>query len=408
MALVKVRFRPSSAAAKEGVLCYQIVHDKQTRQLRTEHKLHSREWDPRSCRIILSAGIDACRKEYLISLRETVSKETGKLSRIIERCESSGELYTADKVAEKFRAWKEAEGFLSFARQLIIRLGEFGRNRLAESYRTSLNSLIRFRGEGEIPFEEFDSALTAGYQAWLKSHGLCPNSISYYMRNLRAIYNRAAEKNLVLQAYPFKHVYTGVEKTLKRAVSLQVIRLIRDLDLKEDSSAELARDLFLFSFYTRGMSFVDMAYLRKRDLSDGVLTYRRRKTGQKLCIKWEKPMQEIIDRYDTSSTPYLLPIISCADKSEHRQYLTVAHMVNKKLHMIGERLGLYMPLTSYVARHAWASIALCENVPVSTISEAMGHDSEYTTRIYLASLDTSKVDKANSRILNALNKKPQE
>ena len=221
------------------------------------------------------------------------------------------------------------------------------------------------------------------YETFLKARGICPNSSSYYMRGLRAVYNRAVEKELTVQRNPFKHVYTGIDKTVKRAVPLKIIRQIRDADLTLTPATDYARDLFIFSFYTRGMSFVDMAYLRKKDLQNGVLAYRRQKTGQQLFIKWEKPMQEIVEKYDTSGK-------------------NAAHLVNAKLKKLGEQLGLGIPLTTYVARHAWASIAKSKNIPVSTISEAMGHDSETTTRIYLASLDTSVVDKANSLILKSL------
>lgn len=220
------------------------------------------------------------------------------------------------------------------------------------------------------------------------------------MRNLRAMYNRAVEQELTMQRHPFKHVYTGIDKTVKRAVSAKIIRQIRDLELMP--SMDYARDMFMFSFYTRGMSFVDMAYLKKKDLQNGVLTYRRQKTHQLLFIKWEKPMQEIVDKYDTSGSPYLLPIIRNVGKDDWRQYKNAAHLVNSKLKKIGVQLGLNVPLTTYVARHGWASIAKSKNIPISTISEAMGHDSENTTRIYLASLDTSVVDKANSIILKSI------
>ena len=250
--------------------------------------------------------------------------------------------------------------------------------------------------------DEVDSDLMAAYEAYLKSTGVCPNSISFYMRNLRAIYNRAVEKELTTQCYPFRHVYTGIDKTVKRAVPLNVIRQIRDLDLSMNPAMDYARDIFMFSFYTRGMSFVDMAFLRKKDLQNGILSYRRHKTGQRLLIKWEKPMQDLIDKYDTSGSLYMLPIIKNSGKDERRQYKSEAHRVNANLKKIGKRLGLAIPLTTYVARHGWASIAKSKNIPIATISEAMGHDSEATTRIYLASLDTSVVDKANCIILKSL------
>lgn len=185
-------------------------------------------------------------------------------------------------------------------------------------------------------------------------------------------------------------------------VPAKIIRQIRDMDLSHDSSLEYARDLFMFSFYTRGMSFIDMAYLKKSNLQNGFLSYRRKKTNQQLVIKWEKPMQEIIDKYDTIGSSYLLPIILDAKTDERKQYKNAAQLVNSKLKKLGKQIGLPIPLTSYVARHAWASIARSKNIPLATISEAMGHDSESTTRIYLASLDTSVVDKANSIILNTL------
>ncbi len=153
--------------------------------------------------------------------------------------------------------------------------------------------------------------------------------------------------------------------------------------------------------YTRGMSFVDIAYLKKKDLQNGTLTYRRRKTGQQLFIKWEKPMQEIIDKYPVNDTPYLLPIIKKTE-NERSQYRNALHTINDNLKKVAELAGLQTNLTLYVARHSWASAAKSKNIPISVISEGMGHDSESTTQIYLASLDNSLIDKANEIILRNL------
>jgi site-specific recombinase XerD len=223
------------------------------------------------------------------------------------------------------------------------------------------------------------------------------------MRNLRAVYNRAVQKELTTQRYPFKHVYTGVDKTIKRAVPLKVVKQIKDMDLSMNHTLDLARDMFLFSFYTRGMSFIDMAFIQKKDMNGHVLSYRRRKTRQQLFIKWEKCMQEIVDKYDNPLSQYLLPIIKPFSKmDERKQYIYMAHNINRSLKVIGKQLGLSVPLTMYVSRHTWASIAKSKNVPISVISEGMGHDSEMTTRIYLASLDTVAIDRANSMILRSL------
>lgn len=222
------------------------------------------------------------------------------------------------------------------------------------------------------------------------------------MRKLRAIYNLAVEREFTVQRNPFKHVYTGIAKTKKRAVSLDIIKSLRDMNLKLDPLSELARDLFLFSFYTRGMSFVDMAYLKRGNLQNGILTYRRQKTGQQLYIRWEEPMEDIVKHHQIAESDFLLPIIKPNGKDNRTQYQNTQHLINRRLKKLGIKIGMTEPLTMYCARHAWASIAQDNDVPISVISQGMGHDSEKTTRIYLASLNTSVVDKANNKIIGLL------
>lgn len=402
MATVKVKFRASSIEMKEGSLYYQVIHNRLARQVHTSYKLYPSEWDTSRFKIVLPSDIEEGRRNYLLSMKASLTDDLSRFKEIIMRLDRAGSPYTASKVVELYVSPTNCGGFIAFARKLIRELKQIGKRRTSETYTTALNSFVRFHGESDLLFEEMDSNLMIEYETYLKEHNVCPNSSSFYMRNLRAIYNRAVEKDLTEQHNPFKHVYTGVDKTVKRAVPLKIIRRIRDTDLTLNPVMDYARDLFMFSFYTRGMSFVDMAYLKKKDLQNGVLSYRRQKTGQQLFIKWEKPMQDIVGKYDTGDTTYLLPIIKDMDTDARRQYKNAAHLVNSKLKKLGERLGLSIPLTSYVARHAWASIARSKNIPLSTISEAMGHDSENTTRIYLASLDTSVVDKANSLILKSL------
>lgn len=402
MTTVKVKFRASTVPTREGTLFYQVIHNRVPRQINTGYKLFSPEWDRLHSGVLLPPNTGQSRHAYLVALRSRISEDTARLKSIVSRLERAGRNYTSDDVVKIYLTPSEAGGFVSFAQELVRQLRQIGKNRTAERYVTVLNSFKRFLGENDVLLEEVDSNLMVSYETFLKARGICPNSSSYYMRGLRAIYNRAVEKELTVQRNPFKHVYTGIDKTVKRAIPLKIIRRIRETDLSLSPATDFARDIFLFSFYMRGMSFIDMAFLKKKDLQNGILSYRRHKTGQQLFIKWEKPMQEIIDKYDTSQTPYLLPIIKDTATDEWRQYKNASHLVNDKLKKLGEQLGLPVPLTSYVARHAWASIAKSKNIPVSTISEAMGHDSENTTRIYLASLDTSVVDKANSLILKSL------
>lgn len=402
MATFKLKFRPSTIANKEGKLFFQVIHKRITRQYSTEYKIFSDEWDNSSSNIIIPSSISEQRHQYLISLISAISYKEKKINNIIYQYEISGIEYTSDMIVEKMSSVGENHTFIAFGRVLSSHLKQLGKTRCSETYQSSLNSFERFIGESDIPFETIDSTLMQEFETYLRQSGICNNTSSYYMRNLRAIYNRAVDKDLTIQRNPFKYVYTGVDKTVKRAISLKTMRQIRDIDLTLNPAMDFARDIFMFSFYTRGMSFIDMAYLKHSDLRNGILSYRRKKTNQQLFIRWEKPMQDIVNKYDSSNSPFILPIIKRNDIDYRKQYISVAHFINQKLKKLGEQLDLSIPLTSYVARHTWASIAKSKNISLSIISEAMGHDSESTTRIYLASLDSSAIDKANSVVLGSL------
>ena len=294
-----------------------------------------------------------------------------------------------------------SRSFFRFMQRQIQELQQEGRVRTGETYAAALRSFRRFRHDKDVSAGKIDSDMIRQYEGFLMEQGLSKNTVSFYMRILRAAYNRAVETGITLQRYPFRHVYTGVDKTVKRAIPLEDIRRIKRLDLSLDPSLEWARDLFMFSFYTRGMSFVDMAYLKKTDLDGGILSYKRRKTGQRLVIRWERCMQEIVERYSGNTTDYLLPIIT-RPEAARRQYQNALHLANRRLKVISGMARLRMNLSMYVARHSWASIAKCKHVPLSVISKGMGHDSEATTQIYLVSLDNSQVDKANRLIIGEL------
>lgn len=292
----------------------------------------------------------------------------------------------------------------AFMQAQIERLKLQGKIRTSETYQSTLNSFKRFRNNKDMELVNLDAFTIESFENYLRSLGLVRNTTSFYLRILRTVYNLAVEQELIMQTSPFRHVYTGIDKTIKRAISIKEIKKIKNLDLSHDPALDLAKDLFLFSFYTRGMSFIDMAYLRKRDLRHNVLSYFRKKTGQRLCIRWEKEMESIISKYSyiTNATPYLLPIIYETNGQERMQYKNSIKKVNRNLKKISALIGLPVPITMYVARHSWASIAQEKSIPLSIISEGMGHDSEATTQIYLSSLDATLVDKANHKILKGL------
>lgn len=393
---VRVKFRPSTVKDHPGSIVYLVTHRRTVRQVTTGYKILPEEWDDRQSKLI---PFYEERAEIIRLIAQRLARDMKQLNAIIVELESNGNRFTADDVVRKFQETVNGHMFFGFMDDVISQLKRLGKVRTAETYTSTLHSFMRFRNGDDIMLEEISSDLMMEYEAFLRFHGVTMNTISFYNRILRAVYNRAVEKGLTAQCYPFKHVYTGIDKTVKRAVTLKTIRRIKELDLKP--SLDFARDMFLFSFYTRGMSFIDMAYLKKSDLHNGVLSYRRRKTGQQMFIRWESCMQEILDKYPVNETGYLLPIIKTPD-GERKQYRNMQRLVNNKLKKISTMAGLQMNLTMYVSRHSWASIARSQNIPLSVISEGMGHDSENTTQIYLASLDNSMIDKANEMILKKL------
>lgn len=403
MASVKVKFRPSSVNGKEGSIYYQVIHNRAVRQITADLHVHESEWDNKKSAVKISEWVSSDRRQYLQSVTERIQWDTKRLKAIVAFLDKQNKDYTTDDIVGRFNAATNEQSLSGFMQGIISQLKRLNRIRTSETYAATLASFMKFREGQDILLCAIDSDTMMLYEAWLKANGNCPNTTSFYMRILRAVYNRAVEKELTEQRHPFKHVYTGISKTMKRAVPLKAVKRIKELDLALKPHLDYARDMFLFSFYTRGMSFIDMAYLKKSDLKNGILTYRRRKTGQQLTIKWEKCMEEIVAKYASrSAIQYLLPIITSPLADERKQHRNAIFRVNTALKEVARLADLQIPLTMYCARHGWASIAKSKNIPISVISEGMGHDSEETTRIYLASLDTSVIDRANSLILKSL------
>lgn len=401
MASIKVKFRESKIEGNEGVVYYQIIHDRVVRRISTDYRLYDCEWNRESEKIEVHPS-NSKRECYTSAIKDRIKLDVSRLCCIVESLDKQRNSYTVDDIVDIFQRELNGQTLFVFMQGVISRLHELHKVRTAETYTAALNSFMKFRDGADILLSNITSDVMIGYEAYLKHKGIIMNTISFYTRILRAVYNRAVEQEIIEQRYPFRHVYTGVDKTIKRALSLKCIKQIKEADFTMNNNMGFARDMFLFSFYTRGMSFVDMAYLRKKDLSNGVLTYRRRKTGQQLHIKWEKCMQAILDRYPTNKTQYLLPIINEEVADERYFYQQTLARVNRYLKKMVNTIDLQTPITMYSARHSWASIARSKNIPISVISEGMGHDSEATTQIYLASLDTAIVDRANSMILKLL------
>lgn len=331
-----------------------------------------------------------------------VLENSGKLTICIQR----GDVASAEgivSVEETQPKQTETGGsFFDFFHQQIERLRQNGCMRTSETYRAALTKLQRFRNGEDLSPVKIDAMLIENFQAFLRAQNLCLNTISFYMRILRAVYRRCISMGMTIDRQPFINVYTGIAKTAKRALLIEDVRRLNTMKL-DMPNEQFAKDMFMLSFYMRGMSFVDMAYLKKSDKRDGSISYKRHKTGQMLTVKWEPQMEEIVSRYQLKDSPYMLSIIGkpgCGN--ERNQYRSMQTRINRDLKAVARKLGLSQNLTMYCARHSWASVARDRQMPISVISMGMGHANERTTGIYLQSISMTLIDDCNHEIINAV------
>ena len=395
MAKIKVKLRPSRIAGKAGSIYYSVSHKRIVRHITTNMRLLPESWDAEGQRLVSDLP-DAG------GTQNRIDSDLAALRQIVRVLECSGKEFSADEIVARFRAPERHVSVVAFFQEQIRILTECNRLGTAMNYRRSVSALSAFLAGRDLCFSQLTARFVEDYKDFLLRKGLVRNSLSFHMRILRAVYNKAVRRGYAEQTLPFRDVYTGIDQTRKRAVGEQVIaRLIR-LDLKDEASLSFTRDLFLFSFYTRGMAFVDMAYLRKSDIRDGNIVYARHKTGQRLAVRIEPCIRAIIDRYDEEGTPYIFPILRSDDPADcFRRYKSELRTYNTRLVQLSVRMGLGQRISSYTSRHTWANIARKRNIPLPVISAGMGHSSERTTRIYLASLENSLIDDANRSIIDS-------
>ena len=404
MASVKTMFRQSTVEGKEGTLYFRVIHERVARTVFTNCHVFQDEWDSVSSSVIIVGT-----KERRAYLELTVSKlklDLQRLAKIIAEKETAKARFTADDIVAEYRNQPEFMTFFTFIRSMIAKKTAAKRYGTAKTYRDALASFSGFRKGEDVPFDALDRETICQYEAWMKDKGLKTNTSSCYLRTLKTLYLKAVDVGLTDDKDIFSRVFTGFTTTAKRAVTIEAIRRILKLRLKDGSALAFARDMFMLSFYLQGISFVDMAYLKKADIRNGLLQYSRKKTGQTITISWEREMQEIVDAYSSlaKDTPYLLPIIKKQDGTERGQYEKAEHNVNRNLKKIGEMAGLHIPLTTYVSRHSWASIMRDMGNDISVISRGLGHEDIKTTQIYLSAIDNSTVMKANKRLIGRITK----
>lgn len=389
MATVKVKLRPSTVPGKAGTIYYQLTHLRQVKQITTKIHLHPKNWDSNNTQIIFTDSTS-----YLLQCK--IDRDLDRLKKIICKMDTECANYTVNEIIEKFHQTNSDYTITDFFTKQIQKLKNDNRRGTARNYNKTLKSLKAFMKNTDSTFNIVTEQFVESYNTFLIQRGVVRNTISFYMRIFRSVYNKAVTQKIVEQTFPFKNVYTGVDKTRKRAVTETVISQLLSIDLKKSKALQFARDLFIFSFYTRGMAFVDIVFLKKSNIQNGYITYVRHKTGQELTIKIETKLQNIINRYEKKDSPYVFPILNTEDGNKaYSQYEIALNYYNRQLKRLSNFLEPNINLSSYTPRHTWATTARNKNVPLSIISAGMGHSSERTTLIYLTKIENSVIDEVN-------------
>jgi len=434
MTSIQFHLRPSGRGREfEGSVFIRVIHRRKALNVTTSFRLYPSEWDEFHYRVVYRPeGVS--RFLYLSGVEKMMAVERELLSSIISSLSEQGEFSVTD-IIRLYRFRKSGVPMLPFVEKLAEQLITHGQYRTARAYRTTSRGLAHFAGKNSFVLADIRPSLLKEFQEDMVGKGKTLNTVSFYMRNLRAIYNRAIRESLVEspKMNPFEEVYTGVEQTKKRALSKEDMALLsRDIlsiEVKEKKAPKnvealsVAQRLFLFSFHARGMSFVDVAFLKKSNIQNHVLTYRRRKTGQQLEMTVSAEMHRIINSFsgETKDSPYIFPIIKTPGTNEYHQYESGLKRQNILLKKLSSHFGLgrspiqlstlakadlrfNFQLTTHVSRHTWASLAKELNFPLAVISEGLGHTSEKTTSIYLSSFDRTVLDSMNRRISRAVKK----
>lgn len=296
--------------------------------------------------------------------------------------------------------------FKTFSDKLISQMIEVNRTGNAIIYQTAVNRLLSFYGRDDLGFQEIDYSLLDDFAHHLSMNGLKQNSISNYFRSIRAIYNKAIKAKIIERSnYPFAEISIRTEKTAKRAVSKDDITKLIRLNLETNSTAERSLKYFLLSFYLRGMSFTDMAYLKQSNIIDGRVEYKRRKTHKNYSIKLFPEAQVLFKQFNVDGSKYLLPILpndaledSLGAKKLIRQFIKTT---NKYLKRLSEQVGLSSPVTTYTSRHSFGTIAKRLGYSNELIAEALGHEfGNKITNIYLDTFDTDVLDAMHKHVIS--------
>lgn len=415
-------FRSSTKIGRHpGSLSLRVIHNRRVKTISLSCYIYPEEWDAKNQTVIFPLT-DANRIRYLDRVKEKMRLCLESLELRVAALEQEGD-YTVEEIIAGYCLSRGEEKLSAWVEVLVIDLMKAKRKRLAEAYQTVTRGLLKYNKSKDICLNQINSFLIKGFEKSLMDQGKKPNTISYYMRNLRSIYNKAVRARRVSakDEDPFTGVYTKVKATSKRALTAEEMKLLYDINFSElrlnyfmkPTSNGFIEGLyrswrfFIFCVFAQGMCFIDLAYLRKDNIKDGVCFYYRKKTLQQIEVKVNEGMRCIIESFaeEVKDSPYLFPIIRKNGKDERLQYETALRVQNRRLRILSEIIGVNKKITTHVGRHTFATLARNGGIPMGAISEMLGHTTEKMTQNYLDSFDKSFSDRAYAMIIDAITTK---
>lgn len=380
-------------------LVFQLIHRRQKKLIYSPFKLYEDEFDEQHGKVRFVSEERRQERDVRRMNRE-IRQQWKSIGRHIETLEQRRETYSVADVVFRYKVEHDSLSLLHYMDLQIAyreRLSRFGSVAALRNTRSSVSWFIGLRIVG---LSDVNGAFIRDYEEWLLRRGVCYNTVCYYMRNLRSVYNQAVLDGYPMSAnHPFRFLHSKPQHTVKRALGREAMRRIADVDLSDYPHLDMARDLFMFSFFSRGMPFVDIVFLKKSAVNGGVISYRRHKTNQWLHVEVTPQLAGLMEKYGNESE-WVFPVLKDAkDKqTQYRLYRVALERENRNLKRVGELCGLDTVLTAYVARHSWATLAKETGAAISVISEGLGHTSEKTTQIYLKEFDRRVVDQVNKTV----------
>lgn len=411
MTSIKPRLNLRSDKQGRHTLILQIIHNRRRGVVFLPYHLMPEEFDAKRGRVIAPNRTKVARTRAA-EINDSIFTQTAELNKTIQTLQLSEESFTPRDITAAHRLRGDHRFVRTFILSLCQELEQRAKHGTSGNYRAMLSAFEKFAGHPNTRLRELSATRLAEFEQYLQSGQLEQNTVTFYLCNLRAVYNKARRMGLVEQGKnPFEEISFRMDKTRKRAISPDTMRRIADADFGTRTWLTQARDLFLFSFYARGMSFVDMAYLSQEAIQGDEILYTRRKTGQHFSIRITPPLRTLIDRY-AHCDPWLLPVMKhfiqgCNSRPNidfdantpheelYKRYKDALTEYWYYLGVISQELHTEKRLSFNVARHTWASMARDRGIPITVISKGLGHTSEKTTSIYIDELDVRQVDDAN-------------